>query len=461
MKKKKIVIIAILIILIIIAGVIVYLYKKTDYLKTKQQLFWKYAIQNSEITNLFNSEELSEIKRQKTINSYKANSQLKITNEGDIYTIDTNTNAKNTNDIFTYVEIEKNSNSVVDFNLVKKSNVVGIKMDELANGYITLKNSNLKDLAERIGIENLDMIPENINVGTYLDLLEISDEDTTYITNKYTNLILSDTTKDNYSQGESMGIKIDDQIHTGTAYKISLTENETKKILSDIFLELSKDSRTLNLISSKMKLLNFGSEYTSVNTISNKFLEISEKINSVESTDDEFIEVTVYVENFELLQTNIKFKNENLIKITYDKENNNLKIKQELLNQKNKFVLSISDALDKAISQIQEVDIKTDVSEDKTEVITNVDIICDNNLDISYNSTTKITNDIEMSSDYDESLKIIINDLTELQLTNLYKAILVTIPGIYQDKIVAMNNGTEQSNSENMQNQTNEEETSN
>lgn len=461
MKKKKIVIIAILIILIIIAGVIVYLYKKTDYLKTKQQLFWKYAIQNSEITNLFNSEELSEIKRQKTINSYKANSQLKITNEGDIYTIDTNTNAKNTNDIFTYVEIEKNSNSVVDFNLVKKSNVVGIKMDELANGYITLKNSNLKDLAERIGIENLDMIPENINVGTYLDLLEISDEDTTYITNKYTNLILSDTTKDNYSQGESMGIKIDDQIHTGTAYKISLTENETKKILSDIFFELSKDSRTLNLISSKMKLLNFGSEYTSVNTISNKFLEISEKINSVESTDDEFIEVTVYVENFELLQTNIKFKNENLIKITYDKENNNLKIKQELLNQKTKFVLSISDALDKAISQIQEVDIKTDVSEDKTEVITNVDIICDNNLDISYNSTTKITNDIEMSSDYDESLKIIINDLTELQLTNLYKAILVTIPGIYQDKIVAMNNGTEQSNSENMQNQTNEEETSN
>lgn len=461
MKKKKIVIIAILIILIIIAGVIVYLYKKTDYLKTKQQLFWKYAIQNSEITNLFNSEELSEIKRQKTINSYKANSQLKITNEGDIYTIDANTNAKNTNDIFTYVEIEKNSNSVVDFNLVKKSNVVGIKMDELANGYITLKNSNLKDLAERIGIENLDMIPDNINVGTYLDLLEISDEDTTYITNKYTNLILSDTTKDNYSQGESMGIKIDDQIHTGTAYKISLTENETKKILSDIFLELSKDSRTLNLISSKMKLLNLGSEYTSVNTISNKFLEISEKINSVESTDDEFIEVTVYVENFELLQTNIKFKNENLIKITYDKENNNLKIKQELLNQKTKFVFSISDALDKAISQIQEVDIKTDVSEDKTEVITNVDIICDNNLDISYNSTTKITNDIEMSSDYDESLKIIINDLTELQLTNLYKAILVTIPGIYQDKIVAMNNGSEQSNSENMQNQTNEEETSN
>lgn len=461
MKKKKIVIIAILIILIIIAGVIVYLYKNTDYLKTKQQLFWKYAIQNSEITNLFNSEELSEIKRQKTINSYKANSQLKITNEGDIYTIDTNTNAKNTNDIFTYVEIEKNSNSVVDFNLVKKSNVVGIKMDELANGYITLKNSNLKDLAERIGIEDLDMIPENINVGTYLDLLEISDEDTTYITNKYTNLILSDTTKDNYSKGESMGIKIDDQIHTGTAYKISLTENETKKILRDIFLELSKDSRTLNLISSKMKLLNFGSEHTSVNTISNKFLEISEKINSVESTDDEFIEVTVYVENFELLQTNIKFKNENLIKITYDKENNNLKIKQELLNKKTKFVLSISDALDKAISQIQEVDINTDVSEDKTEVTTNVDIICDNNLDISYNSTTKITNDIEMSSDYDESLKIIINDLNELQLKNLYKAILVTIPGIYQDKIVAMNNESEQSNSENMQNQTNEEETSN
>ena len=90
--------------------------------------------------------------------------------------VNSNTNSKNLNDIFTQVEFTKDSENIVDFNLVKKNNVVGLKMDELANGYITLKNSDLKSLAEKIGLENTNSFPDNINWGTYVDILEIQQE---------------------------------------------------------------------------------------------------------------------------------------------------------------------------------------------------------------------------------------------------------------------------------------------
>lgn len=436
MKKKKVLII-ILIILLILTGVIIYFYKTTDFLKTDQQLFWKYAVQNTEIAEMFNNDEMENIKKKKVTNSYKSKGNIEIKKDNNVYTIDTDTNAKNVNDIFTFVELKRNSKNIVDFNFVKKSNVIGLRMEELANGYITLKNSNLKELAKKIGIEDDQNIPDNINVNTYMDILEISEKDIEYITEKYTNLIVSDTDKKNYSKCDPIEIKINDKIHNCKVYKISLTENECKKILSDIFLELSKDSKVLNLISSKLKLLNFSTEYTQVNVISSKFLEISNNIKTVETTDDEFIEIAVYVEDSELLQTNLKIKQEKLIKIVYDKENNKINIKQELLNQNqynNKFILSISDALNKISEQVQEINIQNEVSEDQNNVFTKIEIICREDLRITYNSTTEITDDIQMSDDYDKSIKIILNDLNELQLKNLYKAILRTIPSIYEDK---------------------------
>ena len=439
MKKKILVIIIIL--LLVIASVLFYLYQFTDLLKNDKQMFWTYVTKNSEITELFNNEQIESVKQKKVTNSYKQKSELKIKKGEDLYKVVADTNAKNSNDIFTTVKFEKDNTSIADLSLVKKSNLVGLKMDELANGYITLKNNNLKELAQNMGIENVDAIPESINTATYLDVLELSDEDISYITEKYAGVVIDSTGKSNYKKSDTAEIKINDEIHTAETYKIILTEEETKQILEKLLVELSNDSRTLNIISSKLKLLNFPSEYTSINYISSQFLDISKSINSVKATDDEFVEVTVYVENSKLLQTDIKYRDENLIKIVYDKENNTLNIKQDLLHQSNKFILSISDALDYTIGQIREINIKTDVSEDNSEITTNVYVTCDNKLDITYTSTTKITDNINMSNDYEDSLKIILNNLNEAQLKNLYSAITENTKQLVEEKINLVKNG--------------------
>ena len=65
---------------------------------------------------------------------------------------------------------------------------------------------------------------------------------------------------------------------------------------------------------------------------------------------------------------------------------------------------------------------------------TKVNVICKNNITISYISTTEITDNISTSNDYEQSKKIILNDLTKEQLQKLYNAIINNIKGIYQDK---------------------------
>lgn len=434
MRKRKIILI-ILIVLLVIVGILAFLYYKTDILKTDEQLFWKYAVKNSELTQMFNNNDITEIEKQKVNNSYKVDSNLDINTKNGVYKVVSKTNADNSNDIFTQVEFSKNSDNIMNFNLVKKSNIIGIKMDELANGYISVKNSDLKSLASKIGVENTEKFPDNINWETCLDILEISDDDMSYITDKYSKLIISNTNKSNYSKNGTAGIKINEKIHTAKGYKLTLSENESKNILANIFEELSKDSRTLNLITCKLKMLNLPSEYTQINLLSNKFLEISNNIKSMETTDDELIEIIVYEENSRLIQTNVKFGKDRLIKIVNDKENNKINIKQELLtdNFNSKFVLSISDLLNKICSQIEEINISNEINE-KNIISTKIEILCKNDVNINYSSVTQITDEIDKSNDYEKSNKIVLNDLNENQLKNLYNAITNTALSIYQDK---------------------------
>ena len=116
MKKKIISII--IVILLILVGVGIFLYLKTDMFKSNQQLFWNYAIKNSEVTELFNNDSVKEIKNKKINNSYKINSRLDINTENGKYLINSNTNSKNLNDIFTQVEFTKDSENIVDFNFL-------------------------------------------------------------------------------------------------------------------------------------------------------------------------------------------------------------------------------------------------------------------------------------------------------------------------------------------------------
>lgn len=435
MKKNRALIISIITLLIVMV-VLVVIYIKTDLLKSNTQKFWTYIMQNSKIAEVFNSDEIKDIKSRKSNSAYTVKSNLKYDNGEVSYTVTADTDAQNSNDMITKVNFKQEENEIIKFNLVKKSNLVGIKCDELANGYITLKNNNLKELAENVGIKDTSVIPDNINYTTYVELLYLSKSDVNYLTEKYSEVISNNIDKSNYSKEES-SIKIDDIIHTATGYKVTLTENDAKKILTELLKSISEDSRSLNLISSKLKLLNFPSKYTDISSLSQEFLKMAEKIDSIETTDEKLLEITAYVENKELIQTNIKIKDDRIIKIRCDKQNNKINIKQELVNKNpfsGMFIISISQYLNEIINNIQEINIINEVSNEEKSINTSFYLLFLNHSKIEYNSKTKILDSLEKNQDFDNSNKIILNELDAEKLNKLYNAIIKRVEVIYNEK---------------------------
>lgn len=429
--KKKIIIIIIIILLLIVAGIAI-LYLKTDIFKNNGQKFWKYIQKNSECSNIFNDENIQSIKNRKANNPYRANSTLMVNKNNNIYNISVNTEAQNSNDIISFVDVLYNDTPVINFNLIKKSNLIGLKQDDLANGYIAMKNNNIQELVKDFEIEDVTNIPDNINWLSYIELMYLAPSDVKYVTETYTDFMQKQINKDNYSKEES-GMKIDDVIHTATGYEVSLTEKETKEVIQKLYKQLSEDSRTLNMISSKLKLINLPSKYTEISYLSNKFSEQSSKLDSVEANDDPYMDVIVYTENGQLLQTNIKIKNDRVIKIIYNKEQNQLYIQQENINKS-----ASDDSVYKFgleyLKNIEQIKLSNEISEDKNKVSSKAYIELFDETVIEYNTRTEICDSIEKNTDFEDSTRIVLNELTTENLKKLYSAIKEEIPQIYQKK---------------------------
>lgn len=429
--KKKVVIIVIIILLLIVAA-IGFLYFKTDIFKNNGQKFWKYAQKNSECSNIFNDENIQSIKNRKANSSYRVNSTLIVNKDNNIYNISANTEAQNSNDLISFVDVLYNDTPVINFNIIKKSNLIGLKQDDLANGYIAIKNNNIQELAKDLEIKDVTNVPNNINWTSYIEVMYLAPSDVKYITETYVDLLQKQINKSNYSKEES-GIKIDDVIHTATGYKISLTEKETKEAIQKLYNQLSEDSRTLNMISSKLKLLNLPSKYTEIDYLSNKFSEQSSKLDSVEANDNPYMEIIVYTENGELLQTNIKIENDRVIKLIYSKGKNQFYIQQENINKS-----ASDDSVYKFgleyLKNIQQIKLSNEISEDKNKVSSKAYIELFDKTIIEYNSRTEICDSIEKNTDFEDSTRIVLNELTTENLKKLYKAIQNEIPQIYQKK---------------------------
>ncbi len=440
MNTKK-VLLFIVIILILIVGGLAILYYKTDLLKTDRQKFWKYVNTNSEIVELYNNEDFQSIKNRRSNSPYEVNSNLIVNKDDDSYVITANTTAKNSNDIMTYVDFQYNNKSIVNFNLIKESNLIGLKMDELANGYIAIKNNDIKKLASDAGIESIENMPNNINWFSILDFLYVSQSDEKYFTETYSNLIFKNTSKENYSKEES-GVKIDDKMHVTTGYKLKLNQTQFKEVTKAILEHVAKDdSRALNFISSKLKLLNLPSKYTDISAISENITKTIQYIDTIETNDKNFIEIIVYVEEGKVLQTNIKLEDDSTIKVIIDRANRKVKIEQ---NKANKKLLKSANKLAQYIANIQEINASTEVSEDKNSVIVKFDAKFYNNLSIECNSRSAIVESVEENTDFVDSKKLVLNELESDKLKGICNVLKTNIPTLYKKKVEMLKNNTEE-----------------
>lgn len=436
MKAKKI-LVFIIIILLLIGGALTFIYFKTDLFKSNSQKFWKYAVKNIEVVEMFNSSEMQSIKNRRSNTPYTIDSWLNIKNGENVYDLSINTNAENINNIATDVNLLYNNEKITSFTLVKRSNVIAFMLEELANGFIGIKNNDIKAIANEAGVEDTSDVPNSISWFSILDLLYVQESDEKYVVDTYSKFLSDYTSDEKYSTEES-GIKVDGQFHQATGYKVTLTENEVKDIAKKVLAYLKdEDSRTVNIISSRLKLLNLSEKYTDYNVITAKIADLIEKIDSIETTDEVFMEMTVYVENGRTILTSIKIKDGSIIKIVFKKDESKLYITQD---SPNKALATSENSIVRCIANIKEVTLSNELGDDNNSSTIKLYAELFNNYIVDYSSKIKIGSSGESMRNFDETPSIILNELEDKKLKETFININYGLRKIYENKKAIIGN---------------------
>lgn len=414
LKNRKIIKIGIIIITITAIIAIITAYINTDFLKTKEQLFWKYFIlEKDRIVTVFSNKEIQEFNQNLKISSYIKEGNFSITSKYNLIkpiNVDISEKGDNQQKIKnTDINLKYNDKDIGNTNIIKDDNYILIKNDKTKLGYIGFKNENLKQLAKKLGLANTEFIPNKIQEIDFFELLSLSDDEGKYILKKYVPICRK------YVKNKDYTIKKNVEGKKTNLYKVQVSNEQLKNIMINILEELENDEITLEIISNKIKVMDSENDYTSIDKIKSKINEFKEKIEQLKTTNENFLSIIIYknannVEKIEIIvedgrNISIEMINEDKILI---KQSNNLNDKQiDLKNFKG--------ILTTLINTVDEVTYEKKIINGKEKTV-DINVICNvgfETINLKYNYVEKIENNVE---DYVKMNEV---NYTELEKVNI------------------------------------------
>lgn len=264
-KKTRIIIIVIA--LIVVAGaVFASLYLFTDMFKTPQDLFFKYIGKAAMPENSYSYQEMLDDIQLASTKSYKASYNIGIEGKTDSYYSSSNDIAKEVSKMKIGVDVQSipsqekasydvslkyDDASIASAQLVRNGDLYGIKSDLLDEKYIAIRNENLKNLAEKFGIDST-YIPDEIAFMDLYKLLYVSKEDQDHIINTYKDAIVKAFPQENFSKADNVTTTVNGTSKTATAYTLSITERDFYSAIINILQVAKNDDRTLDLLAEKL-----------------------------------------------------------------------------------------------------------------------------------------------------------------------------------------------------------------
>lgn len=327
-KKRMTLIISIIVaVIIIIAVTLGILYIKTDMFKSNKTLFLKYLGKNAgNIGNLQSIVQLNEYENSLQNSPYKTNTQIKANYTQNVGTtsenndnsinklalnIDGQTDKANNYDN-KKIELKNQDNTEATITYTRNNDSYGLLFNGLFNKYVVANNSNLKDLAKKLGFsdEQINNIPDNINVDeNILNDLKFSDDELNTLKTKYSSIVIGNVDSNKFGKQSSVGISINNQNMVAKAYSMTLTKEELNNIYVKILDTIKNDEVILGKID---KIQNIYNEIT----LGNNNINIKEKIQQkIESTiqninqnniGSEQTKITVYEVNGKTIKTEIQ-----------------------------------------------------------------------------------------------------------------------------------------------------------
>ena len=333
-KKKGIIITIVIIILLIaiaVGGVMLYLF--TDLFKSNQTLFLKYIDQTIQGMKYETNDQTKDIIEAQKENPYQIKGTLNFDYDGSEnkqaeilkqikVELETNANGQEEKS-YTKASMLYQNQNLFNLEYANSNNIYALKSDEIVTAFIGVRNSNLKVLAQKLGMQDTSNIPDSITPIDYEELLNISEEEKQHISDTYLPVIVNNIEKSKYSKQSNIPITKEGVKYNTTSYRVDLTSEDIANISVKLLETLKQDSITLNFIATKAKILNLPEEYTQVNNLTKQIDEQIKKIEDSEKLPENGVSIVVYEEKGQTVLTEIIIKNN--VKFTLYASNTNQK----------------------------------------------------------------------------------------------------------------------------------------
>lgn len=445
-KKLKFKIITIISVIIILAIIFAILFFFTDIFRTKRGAFFRYfrnTNSNLEILSNIDYKDFDEVKQ---TTPYIENGEMIVQSSSNVadssimdkLKLKVEGKVNNPNKKANYnITITSNSTELFNVSLAREKNIYAFNSPLIANGYIGIRNENLKEIAPAIG-EGI-RIPNEINKIKFDKILETSKVEKSHIDSYYN--LLKNNVQDSAFSKNSEKLQVDTEIYNVISYTMKLESSESANIQDIMYSKIIQDSIMMNYISSKLKLLNFDEDYTDINSLNIKMREKIEKLRA-NPENAETIEITVSEYKQKNLKTTVKIGGLTIGLTHLDEGNKNivvLEINDKLFTigkEDDYRILKYSyneDDINKSIK----IKGKLEGSIEENNINNIIDIETVNGIkavNYSYRGKIDFTNDVGTIATFDESNTTILNDYETDQVASFITQLKEKINNIYITK---------------------------
>lgn len=318
-NKKKIIIISIISTILVLAIVLVGMYFFTDIFKSNQTLFYEYAMQDLNATSLLSGNDYT--KKIKTtpytaegdiiVNVSNSSSGTESQNNptqpiGQPAINNLKLNIKNTVDNpnqkeYHNLTLKYGDQDWAKVELLKANDAYGVKLDGIINKYLAIDNNNLKEFAQKMGMQDTTYMTNKLQSVNIEDLLYLSKEDKQSLLKTYSNTLNANLSKDKFTKQANDVITINGKEVATVSYRLTLTEKEMVNTIIKVLETAKQDELTNTILLSKLQKLGIETDKTALaNSVDKQIATLQSK----EYTED-VITITVYTSEKVTLRTEI------------------------------------------------------------------------------------------------------------------------------------------------------------
>ena len=296
MKKKNIIIISVVVAVVVIAIIVALLV--SNVFKSEKQLFAQYLSQMSEgekilETNIFNT---YTDKKESTPYQNSGEITLSLPEEMESFSsFNIKVEGKSNPGEKKYeskISLNNGETAILPMTLRQVNDTYGIQFDDIVEQFVAIENNNLKAFAEKLGITDLEAIPDKIELSNYDNLF--TQDEIKEIEERYKTVIAQAGEDKEYIKVEKDGM---------TGYQLTLSDDDFRRVIENLLTTFKDDT----LIRSKLEQV-----YTDLGTetVDELYTQIEDLIVEIQNEESmgiaDFLKITVYEKGNKLQNVEIE-----------------------------------------------------------------------------------------------------------------------------------------------------------